>query len=82
MQFADYAWYCGEEGEYFDRLFQSLEHHVSPASFVAMILCDGCDLEMIASLARKSNVIMKPVYRKKNLLEENTIYQLLIDSED
>jgi release factor glutamine methyltransferase len=76
---ADYAWYCGEEGEYFDRLFQSLKHHVSGNSFVAMILCDGCDLDMIETLARKHDVVMQPVYRKKNLLEENIIYRLLIN---
>jgi release factor glutamine methyltransferase len=78
---ADYAWYCGEEGEYFDRLFQSLKDHTNPNSFVAMILCDGCDLEMIGSLAKKNKVALKPVYRKKNLLEENVIYQLLMEHE-
>jgi release factor glutamine methyltransferase len=78
---ADYAWYCGEEGEYFDRLFQSLKDHVNSNSFVAMVLCDGCDLEMIRSLAKRNKVVMRPVYRKKNLLEENVIYQLLMEHE-
>jgi release factor glutamine methyltransferase len=78
---ADYAWYCGEEGEYFDRLFQSLKEYVNSNSFVAMILCDGCDLELIGSLAKRNKVVMKPVHHKKNLLEENIIYQLLMHNE-
>ena len=73
---ADYAWYCGEGGEYFERLFQSLRNHIKPGSTVIMILCDGCDLDLIKSLAEKSKFEMDPVFRKKNLLEENTIYQL------
>jgi release factor glutamine methyltransferase len=75
---ADYAWYCGEGGEYFARLFQSLKDYIHPKSFVLMILCDGCDLNMINALAEKNDFQLKPVYRKKNLLEENIIYQLQI----
>jgi release factor glutamine methyltransferase len=78
---ADYAWYCGEEGEYFERLFGSLKDHVHKDSMVLMILCDGCDLGMIGSLAAGKQVIMKPVYSKKNLIEQNMIYQLQLSNE-
>lgn len=76
---ADYAWYCGAGGEYFYRLFGSLKDHINDDSCVAMILCDGCDLEMINAIAEKNNFVMKPVFRKKNLLEENTIYRLQLN---
>ena len=79
---ADYAWYCGEEGEYFTRLFQSLNDHVHKDSVVLMILCDSCDLNMIRSMAEENRITLEPLYCRKNLLEENIIYQLCLSNED
>ena len=78
---ADYAWFCGEEGEYFTRLFRSLQDHVGKGSVVLMILCDGCDLQLINALAEAQQVIMEPVYSSKNLIEQNIIYQLKLSNE-
>lgn len=73
---ADYAWYCGEKGEYFKDLFKGLMDYVHASSVVLMILCDGCDIEMIEKFASENSFKMDCVFRTKNLLEENFIYQI------
>ncbi|MGN6400714.1 MAG: methyltransferase [Flavisolibacter sp.] len=73
---ADYAWYCGEKGEYFQDLFKGLMDYVHASSVVLMVLCDGCDIEMIEKFASENSFKMNCVFRTKNLLEENFIYQI------
>ena len=73
---ADYAWYCGEKGEYFQDLFKGLMDYVHASSVVLMILCDGCEIEMIEKFASENSFKMNCVFRTKNLLEENFIYQI------
>jgi release factor glutamine methyltransferase len=78
---ADYAWYCGENGEYFQKLFTDLKHFIHQNSVVLMVLCDGCDLKMIQTMARLNGFEMNCVFRKKNLLEENFIYSIELRNE-
>jgi len=73
---ADYAWYCGEKGEYFQRLFKGLSHYMHKSSEVLMILCDGCDIEMIRAIAQVNSFRLNCVFSKKNWLEENFIYRV------
>jgi release factor glutamine methyltransferase len=73
---ADYAWYCGENGEYFSGLFRGLGNYTHGRSAIWMILCDGCDLEMIGGLAKEEGWNLHCVYSKKNLLEKNFIFRI------
>ncbi|MGC4100710.1 methyltransferase [Ferruginibacter sp.] len=72
----DHAWYCGEKGEYFAALFNSLAAYMHKDSQVLMILFDGADMEMINGFAQKNNFLLHCVYSKKNMLEKNFIYQI------
>ena len=76
MSPAEYAWCCGEHGEYFQKLFSGLADYTHASSMVLMILCDGCDIEMIQSIARARGFNMQCVFRKKNLLENNFIFKI------
>jgi release factor glutamine methyltransferase len=73
---AEYAWYCGEKGEYFQHLFKDIERYIHVNSVVLMILCDGCDIKMIEKFASENSFKMNCVFKTKNLLEENFIYQI------
>lgn len=75
---ADYAWYCGEKGEYFKKLFEQLASYYHSASIILMILSDDCDLQMIWNLANKKGFSLTCVYSKKNLLEKNSIFKIEI----
>jgi len=73
---ADYAWCCGERGEYFERLFNGLGNYMHANSSVLMILCDGCDIRMIEMMAKSNGFQMACVFKKKNLLENNFIFKI------
>jgi len=72
----DYAWYCGEEGEYFRVLFKGLQKYIHGTSEVLMVLCDGCDLEMIKGYAASNLLQMNCILSKSNLLEKNFIFRI------
>jgi release factor glutamine methyltransferase len=76
QSFDDYAWYCGENGEYFEQLFAGLKDYMHSATMVLMVLCDGCDIEMVARLADENGYGMQPIYTRKNMLETNFIYRI------
>jgi release factor glutamine methyltransferase len=72
----DYAWFCGENGEYFSNLFAGLGNYIHAGSQVLMVLFDGCDMEMISRLASKNGFRMDCVLTKQNLLEKNFIFKI------
>lgn len=71
--YAEYAWYCGKKGEYFQELFSGLKDYVHAGSIVAMVLCDACNFGLIHQLADQYEWRLNYVLRKKNLLENNFI---------
>lgn len=73
---AEYAWYCGEQGEYFQQLFSGLHNYINPQSTVLMVLCDGCDLEMIRKMAGEKGFVLNCVQTKTNWVEVNFIFQV------
>jgi len=72
----DYAWYCGENGEYFSRLFYQLGAYMHINTLVLMSLCEGCDREMIKNAAVSNHFTMRCVQTKQNILEKNFIYKI------
>jgi release factor glutamine methyltransferase len=73
---SDYAWYCGENGEYFQKLFSNLNRYMNDRSNVLMALCDGCDIPLIKKLAAESSFYMKCVHTKETLIEKNYIFKI------
>ncbi|MEJ7738086.1 MAG: methyltransferase [Chitinophagaceae bacterium] len=73
---ADYAWCCGEHGEYFVRLFKDLGRYLHQKSIVFMVLSDQCDLKMIEGIALDNGYSMRCVRSTRNLLERNFIFTL------
>lgn len=72
----DYAWFCGKKGEYFERLFDSLGNYMHDASTVLMILCDGCDISMINSMAAAKGFQLNCMQESRNLVEKNFIFKV------
>jgi release factor glutamine methyltransferase len=73
---AEYAWYCGEQGEYFQHLFGGLHNYIHAQSVVLMILCDGCDLQMVKDIALQHDFLLNCVQTKKNWIETNYIFKI------
>lgn len=72
----DYAWYCGENGEYFTMLFEKLNNYIHTGSEIYMVLFEGCDMEMITRIAMQNQFVLHCVHSHKNLLEENFIFKI------
>ncbi|WP_462252453.1 methyltransferase [Ekhidna sp.] len=76
----EHAWYCGEEFEYFKKLFFQLKAFNAEKTQVLMILSEDCHIEKIKSIAKQESLIMNIVHRKKVGGEENLIYRIMNDS--
>jgi release factor glutamine methyltransferase len=72
----DYAWFCGENGEYFQALFNRLGNYIHSRSEVYMVLFEGCDREMITNHASLNGFNLTLLQTHKNLLEKNFIYKI------
>jgi len=72
----DYAWYCGENGEYFSGLFSGLKKYIHNNSTVLMVLFDGCDLKMIHEMAKENRFDLTCVHSRQNLIEKTFIYKI------
>lgn len=70
------AWYCGENFEYFEKLFQQLPHHLDAESKCYMILSQDCDLEKIKSIALKNTMDLELILEKKVRVETNYIFTI------
>jgi len=73
---SDYAWNCGRNGEYFKKLFTQLGGYIHAETKMLMVLCDGCDVEMIKEMAGENGYSMRLVFSKKNMIEKNFIYKI------
>lgn len=69
---ADYAWFCGEAFEYFEKLFKQLREFTDKYSEIIMVLTKGCDLQKIFSIAAKNGYSLR-------LIQKNNV---LFDGED
>jgi len=72
----DYAWCCGTKGQYFQQLFKNIGNYMHHNSEVLMVLCDGCDLQMIERFAFENCFELNCLQERKNLVETNFIFRL------
>jgi len=72
----EFAWYCGENHEYFVRLFAQLPQYIHELSRVVMILSEDCAIDMIRSLARSEGLGMNLVEKRRIWGEWNYIFQI------
>lgn len=73
---SEYAWFCGNEFQYFEKLFRQIEEFLYPQTTALMVLSEDCDIKKIKAIAYKNNVEMKLLESKKFIGEQNFIFQL------
>lgn len=73
---ADLAWYCGENMEYFRRLFSTLASYLGSGSECLMILAENCDLQGIQGIAAAEGFTFHELHRKKIKWEMNYIFSI------
>lgn len=71
----EHAWFCGENFEYFEKLFQQLPSYIEHSEML-MILSEDCDLEKITTIAQQYALKFKKVLEKKVMTETNYIFKV------
>jgi release factor glutamine methyltransferase len=74
--FAQHAWYCGRNGEYFHGLFKSLSNYIDQKTVILMVLCEGSNRAAIHSIGKEYGFGFECVQTAQNLIERNYIYQI------
>ena len=76
LQVSDFAWYCGENGEYFQKLFNELRSYIHKDSEVLFVLSEECDIDMIEKMAAARGLSLRKVLTKKLIWEYLYIYKI------
>jgi release factor glutamine methyltransferase len=74
---AEKAWYCGADGEYFDVFFGGLAGYSHSRTDVWMVLCAGCDLDLISGLAARHGWALECVRTRRNIIERDYIFRIV-----
>ena len=75
---SQYAWFCGENFEYFQRLFPQMRQYANRHSEIIMVLSEDCDINRIRQIASENNFSMELVLEKKGWWETNYIFRICV----
>lgn len=75
---AENAWFCGENFDYFEKLFSQLPIYINDTNEVYMILSEDCKIDNITSIAEKNRLSLKCILKKTVFKEVNYIYRIQI----
>jgi release factor glutamine methyltransferase len=73
---AENAWFCGENFEYFEKLFAQLPGFISDSNEIYMILSEDCKTDTIFAIAEKNDLLVKCILEKTVLKEVNYIFRI------
>lgn len=72
----EFAWFCGENYEYFQKLFNSIGTYFTEQSKVLIVLSEVTDIEKIASIAKDYSLNFEVAEKRKFWGELNFIYSI------
>lgn len=73
--FAEHAWFCGDDFEYFEKLFKQLKVRGIRTGIV-MTLSDDCDLQRIMDLGSKFGYSFEKIQVAKSFFEKNFLFEI------
>jgi release factor glutamine methyltransferase len=79
--FSQRAWYCGANGEYFEKLFSRIKDYMHDGTEVYMILNEKCEIARIETIASRHRVLFIVADEKDIRWEKNFIFKLIIKHE-
>lgn len=71
------AWFCGENFEYFENLFEQLPSYLNSSNFCYMILSEDCEIETIKNMASKNGLKFELIFEKIIFKERNFVFQVI-----
>lgn len=72
----EFAWFCGNDFQYFKKLFNQIGNYVNNDSKIIMVLSEDCDIEMIKKIGEQSHFIFTKCYEQKIWGEMNYIFEI------
>jgi len=75
--YAQMAWFCGQNFEYFVRLFKQLHRYYHPSIQIFMILSEDCNLQKVTEIGYSNGFKFNLLLKKKRLGEWNYIFQII-----
>ena len=75
---SQYAWNCGEKGEFFIKFFKYLPNYLKPLGKCYMVLAENCDLMSIRQIAEQHNFEFLLINEKKIAWEKNYIFEITL----
>lgn len=76
--FRELAFYCGEDFDFFKRLFNGLISYLLSGAIVLMVLSESCEIEMIRFHAKQAGIQMSEMERTRKLWEWHYIFRLTL----
>ena len=73
---SEFAWYCGEQLEYFEKLFKQLKTFIHAQSHIIMVLSEDCDETGIRMIADKNNFHLDLKRKFYRMLEKNFVFEV------
>lgn len=73
---AENAWFCGEDFQYFKKLFRQLGMANNSDMVVYMILSEDCAIDQIMSIASENGLYHQQVHTRKIKMEDNFIFRI------
>lgn len=73
---ADHAWFCGNDFNYFKKLFMNLQPRLLQNGKCIMVLSEDCVIDLIASIAMEHNLVWKQINKKKIFWEWNYLFEI------
>lgn len=73
---AEFGWYAGANGEYFENFFHGLKNFISDQTKTLMILSNECRIDDIKKVAVQYGFHMNSVFKKKTGWEVQTIFEI------
>lgn len=73
---AELAWYCGENGEYFEKLFSELSSHMHSSAQAYMILAENAEIGRIKTMAATHSIEFVLIDQRRIRFEVSYIFQL------
>ena len=70
------AWFCGENFEYFKKLFGQLPNYLTSETSCYLILSQDCEIEKIKAIALKNAIAFELILEKRELVETNYIFRI------
>ncbi len=71
------AWFCGENFEYFRKLFYQLKQRSHKKETTFIVLSDDCDISSVSAIASQECFALREVYSRKLFFETIMIFKVV-----